>query len=600
MEDTQLHRDEERAQIVEQDDFAPLVRALRRAQGFALYFVECNVPAYRRTVAGVVREHLERPVVDVDLAGVDRSRERPSIDHVLDQQLEDAPDEAVAFVWALEWLLPTSEVDQDIRKQTLKEVNWRREAYARLDRPVVVWLPEYAVRYLARNAPDFFDWNSGLYVFETPASERPDLLDTSLDALEEKGSADDLSTEEKRRREAYLKSLLAEYDGDSDFDRDARADILLRLVELHRERASYDPARSCAQKALDISRTIEDRKAESRARHEMAMIAAEQGDYEEARRAFERVLEIDQQIGNRPGEATTRHQLATIALEQGYYEEARSEFEETLRTRQEIGDRSGEATTRHGLATIALRQGDYEEARSEFEEVLRIVREISDRRGEATTRHQLATIALQQGNYDEAQKEFAKALQTYHQIGDRRGEATTRHQLATIALEQGDYEKARKEFEQSLSIKQQIGDRAGEATTRHQLASVASGQGNYEEAQTEFEEALLICQEIGDQAGEAMALGQLGILAANELGRLEEGLRLLYVSYDILTSIGHAQAEEVEPWIGGLAEELGYDEDELAGDVEYARQSYAEDQGWSLIQQAFSDANPPQDQSFTD
>jgi tetratricopeptide (TPR) repeat protein len=487
-------------------------------------------------------------------------------------------------------------VDRDVTQQTLKEVNWRREAYARLDRPVVVWLPEYAVRYLARNAPDFFDWNSGLYVFETPASERPDLLKTSLDALKEKGSADELPTGEKRRREAYLKSLLAEYDGDSDFDRDARADILLRLTELHRERASYAAARAYAQKALNMSRTIEDRKVESRARHEMAMIAAEQGNYKEAREGFERALKIDQQIGERSWEATTRHQLASIALEQGDYEEALEEFERSLDIKQKIGDESGEATTRHQLATIALRQGDYEEARSEFKKALRIYEEIGDRSGEVSTRHQMATIALQQEYYEKARAEFEEALRIRQRIGDRSGEATTRHGLATIALRQGDYDEARAEFEEVLRIYQQIGDRPGEAATRHQLASIALEQGNYDEARREFGRSLEIEQQIGNRVGEGTTLAQLGILAVNELGRLEEGLRLLHVSADILTSIGHAQAEEVEPWIGGLAEELGYDEDELADDVEYARQSYAEDRGWSLIQEAFPDANPPQDQ----
>jgi hypothetical protein len=87
---------------------------------------------------------------------------------------------------------------------------------------------------------------------------------------------------------------------------------------------------------------------------------------------------------------------------------------------------------------------------------------------------------------------------------------------------------------------------------------------------------LRIRQEIGDRHGEGQTFAQLGILAAGELGRQEEGLRLLHVSYSILTSIGHAQAEQVAPWIRGLVDELEYDEDEWKEDVEYAQQSYAE------------------------
>jgi len=555
MADTQLHIDDERVQIVEQDDFMALVRALRRAQGFALYFVECNVPVYRRDVSEAVRDRLDRPVVDVHLGEVNRRSERPSIDSILGRQIEDAPEEAVVFVWELEWLLPITEVDRDITQTTLREVNWRRGTYADLGRPLVVWLPEYAIRYLARNAPDFFDWNSGLYVFETPESDRPDLFETPLDVLEEEGTAESLPTEEKRRREAYLKSLLEEYSGDSDFDRDARANILLRLTELYVGRASYDRARSCARQALDLARTIEDRGGEARARHD----------------------------------------LATIALRQGDYKEARSEFGEALGIRRQIGDRKGEAETRNDLATVALNQGNYEEAQEGIEEALRIYQEVGHRKGEATTRHNLATIALKQGEYGEAREKFTGALRIYQETGNRKAEARTRHELARIALRQKEYDKAQGKFREMLQASQKIGDRSLEAMVHHNLATTAAEQGIYEGARHKFEEALRIRQQIGDRHGEAQTFAQLGILAANGFSRKREGLRLLHVSYSILISIEHAQVEQVGPWIQGLANELGYDEEELGEDRGYALSSYAEDRGWTLIQAAFPDADIPED-----
>lgn len=155
----------------DQTEISALVRALSRAQGFALYFVDCNDPAYCRTVADSVRERLDRRVVGVDLGEVERDSTRPTIDFVLEQRLAEAPDEAAVFVWGLDHLLPSSARDETILRHTLNEVNWRREAWARLERPLVVWLPEEAIRLLARHAPDFSDWNSGVYVFDSPAGE---------------------------------------------------------------------------------------------------------------------------------------------------------------------------------------------------------------------------------------------------------------------------------------------------------------------------------------------------------------------------------------------------------------------------------------------
>lgn len=585
--------DDATRQIIEQDDFLPLVRALTRAEDFALYFVECNVPTFRRKVAEAVRDRVDRPVVDVDLGNVDRSPTRPSIDYTLEQRLSEVAANAAVFVWNLEHLLPSTRADRDVTEQTLTEVNWRRSAFTRLERPLVIWLPEYAIRYLARNAPDFFDWNSGLYRFQAPADERPALLEESLQQIGGYDIIKNLSTSAKRETEAHLKSLLDEYTEDTAFDRTTRGELLHRLAYLHAIRDSYAQARKQFQEALQIWQQVENRAGEAAARHQLATIALRQGEYEWARSEFEKALEIQQEIENRGGEAATRHQIATVAMNQGQYERARSEFEKAFEIRQEIRDRSGEAATRHQLATISLEQEGHERAQIEFEDTLGILQEIGDRAGEAATRHNLASIALRQGAYEQAQTEFESALKTRQEIGDRAGEAATRHNLASIALEQGEYERARNEFEKSLAIKQEIRDQSGEAATWHQLATIALEQGKYERAQTEFEDALEIRQEIGDESGEAATWAQLGILAADCMNRKSEGLCLLIVSHKMFEEIGATQVDQVEPWINSIASELEYDQEAFNKQVETAISSYQQDQGQSLLRGAFPEAATP-------
>lgn len=107
----------------EQRDAAALVRALSRAQGFALYFVDCDDPAYCQTVADTVRERLDRRVVDVDLGDVERGSMRPTIDFVLEQRLAGGPGEAVAFVWEFDRLLPSTPDDDASDRHTVNEVN---------------------------------------------------------------------------------------------------------------------------------------------------------------------------------------------------------------------------------------------------------------------------------------------------------------------------------------------------------------------------------------------------------------------------------------------------------------------------------------------
>jgi len=545
--------DDATRQIIEQDDFLPLVRALTRAEDFALYFVECNVPTFRRKVAEAVRDRVDRPVVDVDLGNVDRSPTRPSIDYTLEQRLSEVAANAAVFVWNLEHLLPSTRADRDVTEQTLTEVNWRRSAFTRLERPLVIWLPEYAIRYLARNAPDFFDWNSGLYRFQASADERPALLEESLQQIGGYDITKNLSTSAKRETEAHLKSLLDEYTEDTAFDRTTRGELLHRLAYLHLTRDSYDQAQTCARRSLDVARSLTDHHLVARNIHLLASIALNKSNYEQAREQFQEALQIWQEIEDQSGEAATRHQLATIALNRGEYERARSEFEKSLAIERVIGNRSAEATTQHNLATIALRQGEYERARIEFE----------------------------------------SALKTRQEVGDRAGEAMTQNQLATIALNQGEYKRVRAELKDALDILQEVGDRSGEAATRHQLASVALRQETYEQARSEFEKALVIRQEIRDRSGEAQTWAQLGILAADCMNRKSEGLCLLIVSHKMFEEIGATQVDQVEPWINSIASELEYDQEAFNKQVETAISSYQQDQGQSLLRGAFPEAATP-------
>lgn len=367
------------------------------------------------------------------------------------------------------------------------------------------------------------------------------------------------------------------------------------LGQVYLERAEYEDARTELEKVLQSVQEIGDLFGEATARHNLATITLNQGNYGKARAEFEEVLRVRQEIGDRSGEATTRQQLATIAAEQGDYEKARSKFEEAQRTYQEIEDRRGEVGTRHNLATIAAEQGDYEEARSELEEALQIRQEIGDRSGEAKTRHNLATIALlERRDIEEARAGFEKALEIFREIGDRSWEATTRHQLATIALNHGDYEEARAKFEKALEIFREIGDRAGEAKTRHQLASIMLNQGGYEEARSGFEEALRIRQEIGDRSGEATTFGQLGNVA-NELGDTEHALRFYLHAFLIHREIGHRHQETARNHVNALASELEMSQEEFDGILQEADGSYDENRGWGLIQEAFPDADHPDD-----
>ncbi len=148
-------------------DLPRLMRALRRAQGFSLYFVRCNLPQMRRELSNWIKQNLAKPVVEIDLH--DTQIADPIL--AITASAENTPEQAVLFVMGLEYWL--TELNPERQRETIRALNWRRNELARINRPLVFFVPEFTIPLLAEGAPDFWDWHSGLYEFAIPQQENP-------------------------------------------------------------------------------------------------------------------------------------------------------------------------------------------------------------------------------------------------------------------------------------------------------------------------------------------------------------------------------------------------------------------------------------------
>jgi tetratricopeptide (TPR) repeat protein len=255
--------------LVVVDDRERLAHALRLARGFALFFVRCNVPAYRAELVAHLKAQLARPVVEVDLEG------EPDVYPAVARAAGSSAEDAVLFVYGLEHHLPSG--DPERAQQTLRALNWRRAAYQRLGRPLAFWLPEYALAMVAREAPDFYDWNSGVFEIEVPQPQREALLADAL-ALPDEAEAS-LPVEEKRARLRLLEGLWEEYRGESLAERQARLQVALKMARLHESLGDYNQARRLYEESLHIAEELGDRAGVARVLHNLGVLAQQQGDY---------------------------------------------------------------------------------------------------------------------------------------------------------------------------------------------------------------------------------------------------------------------------------------------------------------------------------
>ncbi len=448
------------------DALSALARAIGMAAPgrFVLLLAKCNLPSQRETLTEQLRAMLE--ALDVELVDISpdgpvdnlltllqislQSRPRPTQRRDPDS---DRPPLAVG-VHHLEASIRSADPHPPI----LAHLNLARERYKELLAcPLVLWLPDYALTRLAREAPDFWAWRSGVFQFAPEA----DIAQSALRRLAyEPGIAtSNLDAAAKRERLALLEQLLADYRelGDGPQEQDAQAAILFEMGHLRQDLGDYDEARRFYQQSLDIKQQLGDRAGIAATLHQLGGLAQFQGDYDEARRFYQQSLDIKQQLGNRVGISISLHQLGTLAGLQGNYDEARRLYQQSLDIKQQLGDRAGTAITVWSLGNVAYLQSDLDTARSQYQDALAVFKELGDRKNEAGVLQQLGRLAELQGDDDEARRIYQQSLDIKQQLGNRAGSAISLHQLGRLAEKDGDLEKAERLFAESLSILEALG-----------------------------------------------------------------------------------------------------------------------------------------------
>jgi tetratricopeptide (TPR) repeat protein len=458
-----------------------LVRALDYAEGFWLGFAKSNTPAQRRRLAALCRDLLEPLKIRVleielnepvsDLLPV--LRERLAKEAAANDEKKTQPKLAV-FVHGLERSIPSREAYPPL----LSALNLKRELFRQeVPHPLLLWLPDYALTALARKAPDFWAWRSGLYEF---APER-DAAEQSLKVLRGEAPYVVQSSAEhvKRERLFMLKGLLEDYLelGDSHRERGAQANILNEMGLVHDSLSEWAEAERAYEQSLAMFRSLEADESIANVLHNLAMVTYERGEVGKARQFYNESLEINKRGGNQNSAAVTLHELGRIAHEQGETEEARRLYDESLElTGQHNAQSSGAAVTLHQLALLAQQQGNIEEARRLYGESLGIDKRIGNQNGIAVSLHNLAALAQGQGDVEEARRLYGESLEIVKSLGNPNSVAITLYQLGTLASSEGDKAEAARLFSEALDIFESLGSPKAEHA-RRRLAQVKGRAG---------------------------------------------------------------------------------------------------------------------------
>ncbi len=209
------------------EEYTSLVRAVRRNhQRFKLLFVSCSP-----SQGDKVRHDL---MADIPAKKYELLDIKESIDNLYEaiNNIPNLPELDVIFIRGLEYSIFEYEDREfgDISKRSqskvyggswagvppvLAKLNMQRELFR--DRfphiCFVFLLPHFAVDYFIRRAPDFYDWKSGIYRFETDSIDLQLQANKALDIfweLQNHGSYDKISSEQIPGKITEIRSCLDE------------------------------------------------------------------------------------------------------------------------------------------------------------------------------------------------------------------------------------------------------------------------------------------------------------------------------------------------------------------------------------------------------
>ncbi|MEH2228096.1 MAG: tetratricopeptide repeat protein, partial [Nostoc sp.] len=386
-----------------QDEFAELVTFVNFAEKFTLGFIEINFT----------------PDIDLLIAGLQQNPQCQEIQFLV----LDFPDENLRFLRdkLVEQLAKiTKETNkklvlliQNLEKSigvfgdyppVLQDLNFVRDSYRQtVPHPLLFILPDYAISRLAKFAPDFWAWKSGLFRFKTTELTRDKAIANTLNT---DINIERLPTPKQQERIDLLHSLLMEYHPTGEIPRPEHlrncCNILNELGKAYLSQHKPIKAREYLEKAGKIAKQFPDYSLQIEVINQLGKSYRQQRQFESANSYHQQALDIAKKQKNRRAVANSLHYLGNVSLNMRQFHQARDYYQQALEIDIEFGNRYSSARTYHQLGIVAEELRQFHQARDYYQQALEIDIEFGDRYSSASTYHQLGRVAEELRQFHQA------------------------------------------------------------------------------------------------------------------------------------------------------------------------------------------------------
>jgi tetratricopeptide (TPR) repeat protein len=382
-----------------QQVFAELVTFVDFAEGLTIAFLDVNFATDGDLLIAALRQNPICEGIRFEVFNLSRQPDLRFLRDELVQRLSKIKltenQKLVVIVRGLEAAIGTDGIGE--YPPVLQDLNFVRDAYSTsVPYPILFVLPDYAITRIAKYAPDFWAWRSGVFTFKTLEKDREGLLTQVLEQ-----PLRIASSEQNQEQIEQLKQLLMEYRPSgkaitpehlvicSELDYKLGVAYLTQR-QPGKARDYLEEARRNYQQALDIYVEYGDRLCQAKTYNNLGVVAQYLQEYKEARHNYQQALDIFIEYSDRFSQASTYYNLGSVAQDLREHEEARRNYQQALDIFIEYGDRFSQAGTYYHLGQIAETLSETEEAKAYYLQDLEITVEFNNEAGLEASLNNLA------------------------------------------------------------------------------------------------------------------------------------------------------------------------------------------------------------------
>ena len=554
--------------------YQSLLRSLSRRKGFGILFVQSAAGEANRIIQRVQEDlsqkqiavlKLDKPIANLYDLIKDRG-DRENLNILFIQGLEESLKPYIKPGYGGEG----DYYNIDTVPSILSHLNQRRELFRDHFKNIcfVFVLPAFAIKYIIRRAPDFFDWSAGIFDFSL--DENSQVIEGSN--IQVNYGRDQIMVQASGDRRVTIGgnasgSTIITGDNNSVLEPKLRAQLFKERADELFMQSHYDEALSSYENALKLYRSIGEKRGEANTLKAIGDVLQFFKRSTEALDHYQQAIEIYRQVSDRLGEANTLQAIGDVLQFLRRSTEALDHYQQAIEIYRQVGARLGEANTLKAIGDVLQFLDRLDEALQSYSEATEIYRQVGDRLGEANTLQAISDVLRLFNRLDEALIYNQDALEMFRLIGARLGEANAFKSLGDISASRisgeraFNLEQAMAYYQQALEIYQQVGDLYSQAIALANVGHVLQGLKQYEQAISCYDRAISLFQSIGlDEKNYFQIFFNKGN-SLKALGQLKEAIK----SYDM--------AILIEPTLYETWFERGDSLDQL-GQLEEAISSY--------------------------